>query len=92
MRPLFKKLAPAFLGSYLSRNTGAHTGTSKLYDEGSKMRSHPRTQQEVLEDMDREVDRQLMEFEMTRHLKSEKRTSTAGLVFPDAKDRIGEAV
>jgi len=56
------------------------------------MRSHPRTQQEVLEDMDREVDRQLMEFEMTRHLKSEKRTSTAGLVFPNTKDRIGEAV
>ncbi|KAK5651679.1 hypothetical protein OQA88_11745 [Cercophora sp. LCS_1] len=65
MRPLFKKLAPGFLASYLTGHTGARTGASKMYDEGSRMRSQrPRTQLEMEEQMGRELDRQLMEIEL----------------------------
>ncbi len=104
MRPLFKKLMPGVLASYVSRYTAtARTGASKLPDSGEEtsrsngmimkcrtitVTSTPRTQQD---EMDREMDRQLMEFEMGEHRRKE---STAGLVFRtdvDVEKAVGRA-
>jgi len=83
MRPLFRKIAPGFLASYLTRNTGARTRTggitgggggvsgSKAYaaDEYSPSSLSPahsqtQTQHDIIETMNREMDRQLMNFEL----------------------------
>lgn len=84
MRPLFKKLAPSFLASYLTRNTAARTRTgrlSKAYGDGG---SQPHAQHEIIESMNREMDRQLMGFELAepqQHQRSESGESEMELVF-----------
>jgi len=86
MRPLLKKIAPGFLSSYITRNTGARTGSSKVYADGShNPRSQQRTQQEIDEHMNREMDRQLEEFEMTEHNGKESETSESELVEVNEK-------
>lgn len=59
MRPLLSRLLPNFLPTHL---TGTN-GRSK--SKGS--RATRRTQEEILEDMNRELDRQLMEFGRESH-------------------------
>ncbi|KAK3358723.1 hypothetical protein B0T25DRAFT_73868 [Lasiosphaeria hispida] len=86
MRPLFKRVAPGFLASYIGTRT-AKTGPSKLYDEGSRMRSQPRTQQEIVEDMNREMDRQLHEFERTNRKGKESTMSFTELVSKERGSR-----
>ncbi|KAK3935586.1 hypothetical protein QBC46DRAFT_46352 [Diplogelasinospora grovesii] len=61
MRPLFAKLAPGLVSQYLSRHTAANAANK--YDTPGT-RSQPRTQQEIIENINREMDRQLVEFEM----------------------------
>ncbi|KAK0653064.1 hypothetical protein B0T16DRAFT_110725 [Cercophora newfieldiana] len=93
MRPLFKKLAPGLLTSYISRHTGAarsRTGASKLFsssgnDGVSAAEQGVRVRKEVtvtVEDMDREIDRQLMEFELDDRKRGD---SKEGLVFREEK-------
>lgn len=68
MRPLLSRLIPNFLATHLS----AASGKSK--SKGS--RALQRTQEEVLEDMNRELDRQLREFGREAHEVQKPTTST----------------
>lgn len=101
MRPLFKKLAPGFLASYITRHTGisrSRTGASKLFSEtggGSGEERVVRVKREVsvivtLKEMDREVDRQLEEFEMSeRKGERERGESRVGLVREEDEMETG---
>ncbi|KAK3365498.1 hypothetical protein B0T24DRAFT_723232 [Lasiosphaeria ovina] len=76
MRPLFSKLAPGFVSTYISQGgTGVRTGG------GSRLRSQPRTREDAVGDLDREMDRQLMNFEMADHRRqlSEKSDATVSV-------------
>lgn len=68
MRPLLSRLIPNFLPTHLS----AASGKSK--SKGSQ--ALQKTQEEVLEDMNRELDRQLMEFGREVHEVQKPTTST----------------
>jgi hypothetical protein len=100
MRPLFKKLAPGLLTSYISRHTGvsrSRAGASKLFsstggDGVSSAEQGVRVRRDVsvtVEEMDREMDRQLIEFEMKENRRA-RGNSEVGLVFQQEKYEGGD--
>src|SRR5437868_5382287 len=94
MRPLFKRVAPKFLTSYANtrhHHSGAvRTGASSKPQETSVKSSQPRTQQDVVSDMNRDLDRQLMEFEMAdHHRRKESGVSAVELVGSIGKKSSG---
>ncbi|KAK4443072.1 hypothetical protein QBC34DRAFT_337518 [Podospora aff. communis PSN243] len=100
MRPLFKKLAPGLLTSYISRHTGvsrSRAGASKLFsstdgvssaEQGVRVRKEVRVtveNAELMERMGREVDKQLARMEIEMDERRKRGDSEIGLVFEREK-------
>ncbi|KAK3369815.1 hypothetical protein B0H63DRAFT_303061 [Podospora didyma] len=99
MRPLFSRIAPEFLTNYVTRftttsgtanNTGAGA-RSRAIDHNSQVMSQPRSYRDIMDEQNREMDRQLMKFEMAEHNRrlekgEELVTSTSDCVSSTASD------